>query len=287
MVVALPAVELAAILAAAILAAFVTVAAILLTPILKWVGDQIPLVGGWAASKLIDGIQYIRGQVLDALHASIHALTVTLAAIGMVFDEWVNATVGAVNWTVTGLEHLALHGIHAVVAAMIAGLIHGLHALEATVSRDVREIRAAASALDHTVVTLEHDVTGTLVPGLAHLANDVIPGIRQDIAGLEGTVNGVLSSEIAKALAMAGATAATVATIETTLRDLSPLRCGNVGTLARFLCGLDPALLQMLLAFVGDALVLELLAKADVSPSDVFGWAGTGLSDLETIVATF
>lgn len=287
MVVALPAVELAAILAAAILAAFVTVAAILLTPILRWVGNQIPLVGGWASSQLISGIDYIRGEVMVALHASIHALTVTLGAIGEVLAQWANATVAAVQWTVTGLDHLALHGIHAIVGAMIAGLIHALHGLEATVTRDVRSLRTEAARIDHTVLSVEHTVTGTLVPGLAHLGNDVIPGIRQGLADLEGTVNGALSSEIAKALAMAGATAATVAGLETIIRGLDPLRCGNVGTLARFLCGLDPALLQMLLTFIGDALVLELLAKADVTPGDVFGWAGTGLGDLEQIVATF
>lgn len=287
MIVALPAVELGAILAAAILAAFVTVAAILLTPILKWIGDQIPLVGGWASSKLIDGIQYIRGETLIALHASIHALTVTIGAIGEVFSEWANATVAADEWLVTGLEHLALHGVRAIVAAMVTGLAHGLHALEHTVTTDVRAIRAAAARVDSTVISLEHEVTGSLVPGLAHLEGQVIPGIQQGLHDLEGTVNGALTSEVAKALAMAGATAATVAGIETVLRDLNPLRCGNVGTLAKWLCGLDPALLNMLLAFAGDVLILELLAKADVTPSDVFGWGGTGLADLEQIVATF
>lgn len=287
MVVALPAVELAAILAAAILAAFVTVAAIILTPLLKWVGDQIPLVGGWASSKLIGGIQYIRGEVLTALHASIHALTVTIGAIGEVLSAWADATVAADTWLVTGLEHLALHGVHAIVGAMLAGLTRSLHALEHVVTRDVHTLRTSVAAVDHTVISLEHDVTGTIVPELGHLTGQVIPGIEQGLRDLEGTVNGALTSEVAKALAMAGATAATVAGLETIVRELNPLRCGNVGTLARFLCGLDPALLNMLLAFVGDALVLELLAKADVSPSDVFSWGGTGLADLEQIVATF
>src|SRR5206468_4131005 len=110
--------------------------------------------------------------------------------------EWVHATVAAVNWTVTGLDHLAMHGIHAVVAAMIGGLIHGLHALQHTVSRDVHALRTEAARIDHTVISVEHTVTGALVPGLAHLENDVIPGIRQGLADLEGTVNGALTSEI-------------------------------------------------------------------------------------------
>lgn len=287
MVVALPAVELAAILAAAILAALVTVAAIVLTPIFRWIGNQIPVVGGWASSQLIDGINYVRGELNQALDASIHALVVTIGAIAQAVEGLATEALSAITWTVTGLDHLATAGIHAIVAAMLAGLIHALHLLEHAEAALAHFTHTEVNRLSTEAAQVAHTVYGDVLPEVKALENTVIPALRAGEAAIQHELGQVISPELARLAAQLAGVTATAAALEVALSELGALRCSNVGTLARFLCGLDPALLNMLLSLAGDALILELLAKAGVSVSDPFSWAGTALGDLETIATTF
>lgn len=287
MVVALPAVELGAVAIAWILLLLVSATLIVFTPVLHWVGNQIPLVGGWASSQLLSGITYIHDELQSALNACVHLLVVTIGAIAQATEQLVGETLAAVQWTVAGIDHLATAGIHAVVAAMIAGLIHGLHALRVTEANLAHYTHTEVGRLGTEAAGLTHTVYGDLAPALTTIENVTLPGLRTAEAGIQHELGTVISPELARIAAQVGALGATVATVEIGLRELEALRCSNVGTLARFLCGLDPAILALLLNLAGDALVLELLSKAGVSLSDAIGWTATGIGDLEQIVSTF
>lgn len=287
MVVALPAVELGGVAIAWILLLLVSATLVVFTPVLHWVGNQIPLVGGWASSQLLGGITYIHDELQAALNGCVHLLVVTIGAIAQATEQLVSEALAAVQWTVTGLDHLATAGIHAIVGAMIAGLIHGLHTLHAIVASLTHYTHLEVGRLSTEAAGLTHTVYGDLAPALTTIENVTLPGLRTVEQGLQHEVGQVLSPELARIGAAVAGLTATVAAVEVGLGELSALRCSNVGTLARFLCGLDPAILALLLNLAGDALVLELLSKAGVSLDDTIGWVGTGLGDLEKIVTTF
>lgn len=287
MVVALPAVELGGVAIAWILLLLVSATLIVFTPVLHWVGNQIPLVGGWASSQLLGGINYIHDELQSALNGCVHLLVVTIGAIAQATEQLVVETEAAIGWAVTGIDHLASAGIHAVVAAMIAGLIHGLHALHAAVANLGHYTHTQVGHLEAEAAGLTHTVYGDLAPALTTIENVTLPGLRTVEAGLQHELGAVISPELARVAAQVAGLTATVAAVEVGLGELASLRCSNVGTLARFLCGLDPALLALLLNLAGDALVLELLSKAGVSLDDAIGWTATGIGDLEKIVTTF
>ncbi len=287
MVVALPAVELGGVAIAWILLLLVSATLIVFTPVLHWIGNQIPLVGGWASSQLLGGITFIHDELQKALDGCMHLLVITIGAIAQSAEQLAVEAEAAIGWTVTGLDHLASAGIHAIVGAMIAGLIHGLHSLHVIVNGLSHYTRTEVGHLNAEAAGLTRTVYGDLTPALTTLENVTIPGLRTVEAGLQHELGTVITPELARLFATVGGLAATVATLEIAVSELGALRCSNVGSLARFLCGLDPAILALLLNLAGDALVLELLAKANVSLSDVGSWLGSGIGDLETIATTF
>lgn len=208
----------------------------------------IPGIGGWIKGELHTIEQRI-------VHVMSEAATAVDARIG---DAW-HRLARIVDWVGREIKS------HANLLAMLAALIVGTptNLLVRTVAGELRRLIHAASAavpsLWHRLASLEHRLTHALgadvLPrlraidrALDHVIARDIPGLRtrertlaRDLTALRKWVRA--HTVEAGSLAFAGAVAVALGRL-----GIGWARCNNVGRLGKAACGMNPNLLESLLA---------------------------------------
>ncbi len=284
---ALVAVDLAAFVTYMILAAMVVATEQIWYPAVDRITGAIPLVGGLAKSAIMGIVHALTGDYL-ALYDAVSRL---FGAFWVAWAQSVLLTGYATLELATALESGLARAGGAAASSVVAAALAPVHAAIAA-ERAARAAlsgfaHAAIRSLEHDVTVIDHDLAREIRPAIRAIEHTALPALRAGERALEHEWRHVIEPDLARVTKQAATLGAALALVEADLKLLDPLKCGNVGTLAKWLCGLDPSILQLLLAGLSDALVLELLSKAHVSASDVFSWPGAALGELETIAQTF
>lgn len=280
-------VDLAALVAWIILAAFVAATERIWYPAIDRITGAIPLVGGLAKSAIMGIVHAMTGdyvKIYNGVSLLFGAFWVAWAkaVILPVYALWDYAVASSVR-----IAYGATTGAVNVVEALVGDVRHAIAGLTAHLGALAGWVHSRVSALEHGVARLDRTVYDGLTRELAALEHGAIRDLRRGEAALEHELGHVVVPDLAKLTREYGLVAAEAGAATLALKELSSLRCSNVGTMAKFLCGLDPAILSMLLGFLSSALVLELLDKAHVSLSDPFSWLASAADELETIASTF
>lgn len=280
-------VELGAFVTYMLLAAMVAATEQIWYPAVNRITGAIPLVGGLAKSAVMSIVHALTGDYL-AFYDAVSRL------FGIFWVAWAQSillTGYATLELATAMESGLAKAGHAAAGQVVSIALAPVHAAIAA-ERAARAAlgsftHAAIASVEHSTTVIEHDLARDIRPAIRSIENTALPALRAGERAIQTELGQVIRPELARVAAQAGAVAAAVALAEADLRLLDPLKCGNVGQLAKWLCGLNPSILQALLAGLSDALLLELLQKAHVSLSDPFSWAGDALGELETIASTF
>lgn len=283
----LVAVDLGAFVLYLILAAMVVATEQVWYPAIDRITGAIPLVGGLAKSAIMSIVHGLTGDYL-ALYDAVSRL------FGMFWVAWgqsVLLTGYASLELATALESGLLRAGGAAARAVVGVALIPVHAAiraeQAARAALAHYAHAAIAGLEHDVTVIDHDLAREIRPAIRAIEHTALPALRSGERALEHELGSIIRPDLAKLAREAATLGATVALVEADLKLLNPLKCDNVGTLAKWLCGLDPSLLQLLLAGLSDALVLQLLQRAHVDPLDPIHWAGQALSELETVASTF
>lgn len=225
------------------------------------VGIHIPHLGhvrpfGFVAAEL-RRVDYAVQGALDSGAKATERATVYLFHKSMATFAMVGHELAALSHaTATALLHLTTTTIPREVRAGTNALTHELHALPGQIRR---ETHAALRPLTRTV---------SRVDALAHRTAIALPRDIARVGGRIGRAERTLErdaarlSRLEKALGITALTAAVVTVLGRL--GLRWLRCGNVKRAGRSICGMDPSLLESVLAdalLVGGALSLVDLAE--------------------------
>jgi len=232
-----------------------------------WVADELDK----AAVRVLGHTIHFLGPVASALRAADHAIQVALSetatgaekATLYLFNQAVHLLVltGHTIWQLGYRMGEALQGlVHTTIPRLVDV---GTHALSRAVHRVALTVAHVEQTLTHkiarSVAVLEHALAHDF--GIARRGIDVL---ERDLAHAEKRVGRLAGrlSRVEKLLGLAAFAGLLVRALERL--GLKWLRCGNVNKVGKQLCGMNPSLLESLLAdalLIGGTLSLVALAE--------------------------